>query len=127
MNNVFANVSLPNHEIPDELEDARLGTVIADAINGRYEGADEIMKDVKATASKIGIKIVGDDEINIDDKWDDVFEVRGQRLCFRKHDGACTGSYNVCMLELTNREAKISGSTVFSSRYTKPQVSTTDV
>jgi hypothetical protein len=84
MNNIFTNTSAPHHVMPDEFEDARLGTIIANAENGRYEDAIEIMEDVKAAASKIGIKIVGDDEVDIDGKWEHVFEVCETQLRFRK-------------------------------------------
>ncbi|KAH7083221.1 hypothetical protein BKA63DRAFT_146653 [Paraphoma chrysanthemicola] len=86
MNDVSADVYTSHYEIPSEIEDARLSTITANAMNGRYESAIEIIQDVKAAALQMGIKIVGDDEVDIDDKWENVFEVCERRLRFRKQD-----------------------------------------
>lgn len=72
VNNVFADASASQDKIPVEIEDARLGTIIASAENGRYEDASEIMKDIRTAAVKMGIKVVGDDEVDIDGEWEDV-------------------------------------------------------
>ncbi|KAJ4334688.1 hypothetical protein N0V95_009111 [Ascochyta clinopodiicola] len=82
VNNVFADTSASQDETPDEIEDARLGTIIANAESGRYEDAGEVMKDFKAAAVKMGIKIVGDDEVDIDGEWENVFEVCERQLRF---------------------------------------------
>jgi hypothetical protein len=86
VNNVFADAYALQDETPDEIEDARLGTVIANAKSGCYKNAAAVMKDVKAAATKMGIKIVGDDEVNIDSEWEDVFEVCERQLRFREEE-----------------------------------------
>lgn len=70
----------------DEIEDARLGTIIANAENGRYKDAAEVMKKVKTAASNMRIKIVGDDEVDIGGEWEDVFEVCERQLRFRQEE-----------------------------------------
>lgn len=82
VNNVFADASASQDEIPEEIEEARLSNIIANAENSRYEDASEVMKDVKAAAVKMGIKIIGDDEVDIDVEWEDVFEVCERQLRF---------------------------------------------
>ncbi|KAJ8110047.1 hypothetical protein OPT61_g7000 [Boeremia exigua] len=84
VNNVFADASLSQDEVPNEIEDARLGAIIANAENGCYDDAGEVMEDVRAAAAKMGIKIVNDDEVEIDSQWEDVFEVRERQLRFRE-------------------------------------------
>ncbi|KAH7093063.1 hypothetical protein FB567DRAFT_587509 [Paraphoma chrysanthemicola] len=86
MNDGSPDASARNHEIPNEFENARLGTIRANAMNGRYESAAEIVQDVKVAAVQMGIKVVGDDEVDIDDTWENVFEVCERRLCFRKQE-----------------------------------------
>lgn len=86
VNNVFADASALQDGIPDEIEDVSLGTIIANAENGRYKDAAEVMKDVKAAAAKMGIKIVGDDEVDIDGKWENVFEICERQLRFREEE-----------------------------------------
>ena len=82
VNNVFAGASASRNEIPDEIEDARLGTIIANAENCRYENASEVIEEVKIAAMKIGIKIVGNNEVDIDGEWEGVFEVCERQLRF---------------------------------------------
>ncbi|XP_014556235.1 hypothetical protein COCVIDRAFT_38105 [Bipolaris victoriae FI3] len=86
VNNVFADASALQDGMPDEIEDVRLGIIIANAENGRYKDAAEVMKDVKAAAAKMGIKIVGDDEVDIDGKWENVFEICERQLRFREEE-----------------------------------------
>lgn len=86
MNNVFSNSSPLHQAESKELEDTRLGTVLVNALSCRYESADEVIEHVKHAALKIGIIVVNDDEVDIDDKWENVFEVRGKQLCFRAKD-----------------------------------------
>lgn len=55
------------------LDEIRLGSVIAKAWNGQYENADDIAKQVRASASEFGIAVV-EDEIEIAGGWENVFE-----------------------------------------------------
>jgi len=82
MNNSFATSSL-HHAEPDDFEDMTLGSILVGALDFRYENAEDVMKDVRLAASKMGIRTVDDDEVDIDEKWEDIFEVRNQKLCFR--------------------------------------------
>ncbi|KAJ6194670.1 hypothetical protein J3E72DRAFT_403195 [Bipolaris maydis] len=86
VNNVFADASASQDDMSDEIEDARLGTIIANAENGRYKDAAEVMKKVKTAASNMRIKIVGDDEVDIGGEWEDVFEVCERQLRFRQEE-----------------------------------------
>jgi hypothetical protein len=45
--------------------------------------ADEIIKDVKLAALVAGVRVIDEDEVEIDEKWEQVFEVRGRELHFR--------------------------------------------
>jgi hypothetical protein len=73
-----------SHEETDEFEDGRLGTVLRGVLNGGYKSADEVTADVKFAALKMGIKVVGDDEVDIGDDWETVFEVRYEKFGFRE-------------------------------------------
>lgn len=57
-----------------ELEDARLGRVLVNAWSRKYRSAEEVAEYVKATASILNIVII-DDEVKVDENWEDVFEV----------------------------------------------------
>ncbi|KAK2746089.1 hypothetical protein FQN57_003429 [Myotisia sp. PD_48] len=59
------------------LEEERLGHIFVKAWNLEYENAGEAMLDVKEVIKKMGLKLVGDDEIELDGgiRWEDVFEV----------------------------------------------------
>ena len=80
--NVFLTERHRNYSF-QELEHARLGHVLNRAWNGEYESAKEVADDVKATASEVGITIVGEDEVDIGERWEDVFTVKGQELLFQ--------------------------------------------
>lgn len=72
--------------MPDEIEDARLGNIIANAEKGHYKDAAKVMEDVKGAALKMGIKIGDSDEVDIGAKWEDVFEVCERQLRFREEE-----------------------------------------
>jgi hypothetical protein len=57
------------------LEEERLGSVLLKAWKSEYESAEQVAKDVRRIAENVGIKVVGDDEVNIGEKWEDVFEI----------------------------------------------------
>ena len=67
-----------------ELEDARLGKVLVKAWTGCYKSADEVIEDVRLSALKIGFTICEDD-VDIGEKWEDVFEVRNGELIFKSY------------------------------------------
>jgi hypothetical protein len=67
----------------NEIEDVRLGAILADAINCQYQNADEIIGDVKLAALAAGVRVIGEDEVEIDEDREHVFEVRGRDLHFR--------------------------------------------
>jgi hypothetical protein len=48
--------------------------VLVNAWNRKYTTVDEVAEDVRSIASKMN-KVVMDDEVEIDGKWEDVFEV----------------------------------------------------
>jgi hypothetical protein len=85
MNNTYTASKPPDYvkKMEMELEDARLGTVLNNAMNCRYETADEIITDVKVAALAAGIQVIDEDEVEIDERWEQVFEVRGRELHFR--------------------------------------------
>ncbi|KAH3917753.1 hypothetical protein HBI56_111780 [Parastagonospora nodorum] len=59
-----------------ELEEARLGSVLLKAWNAGYESMDEVMADVRLTANRMGIDVHEDeDEVEVDARWEDVFEM----------------------------------------------------
>ncbi|KAH3973099.1 hypothetical protein HBH64_051450 [Parastagonospora nodorum] len=59
-----------------ELEEARLGSVLLKAWNAGYESMDEVMADVRLTANRMGVDIHEDeDEVEVDARWEDVFEM----------------------------------------------------
>ncbi|EMD65235.1 hypothetical protein COCSADRAFT_160206 [Bipolaris sorokiniana ND90Pr] len=86
VNNVLADASASQDEMPDEIEDARLGNIIANAEKGHYKDAAKVMEDVKGAALKMGIKIGDSDEVDIGAKWEDVFEVCERQLRFREEE-----------------------------------------
>jgi hypothetical protein len=57
-----------------ELEEARLGKVLVNAWNRKYTTVDEVAKEVKSVSSMMDIVVI-EDEVEIDGKWEDVFEV----------------------------------------------------
>lgn len=57
-----------------ELEEARLGTVLVNAWNKKYTAVGEVAEDIRSIASKMDILVV-DDEVEIAGKWENVFEV----------------------------------------------------
>jgi hypothetical protein len=56
-----------------ELEEARLGKVLVRAWNRGYASAEQAVADIKAIAEKVEIVVLGDDEVEIEGKWEDVF------------------------------------------------------
>ena len=64
------------------LEDERLGHVLVKAWTEGYNSAAGVIRDVELAASKIGIKVVGD-EVDIGENWEDVLEVRDGKLMCR--------------------------------------------
>jgi hypothetical protein len=62
------------HNMFQELEDARLGSVSLKAWNKKYESADEVAVDIKSIASTMEI-VVSRDEVELDTKWADVLEL----------------------------------------------------
>ncbi|KAF1923448.1 uncharacterized protein M421DRAFT_425820 [Didymella exigua CBS 183.55] len=57
-----------------ELEEARLGKVLVNAWNRKYTTVDEVAENIRSIASNMNIAVI-DDEVEIDGKWEDVFEV----------------------------------------------------
>jgi hypothetical protein len=53
------------------LEEGRLGSVFLKAWKDQYESAE----DVRKMAKKMDITVVGDDEVDIGENWEDVFEM----------------------------------------------------
>jgi hypothetical protein len=49
--------------------------VLLKAWKSEYESAEQVAKDVRRIAENVGIKVVGDDEVDIGEKWEDVFEI----------------------------------------------------
>jgi hypothetical protein len=73
-----------------ELEEARLGSVLVKAWNREYASADEIAGEVRSIAERMDI-MVDEDEVAVERKWEDVFEVietgprpHARRLEFKK-------------------------------------------
>jgi hypothetical protein len=72
------------------LEEARLGNILAKVWSGQYESAGEVAEQIKTSASKIGITVVGD-EVEIEGGWEDVFEIVdkdswARKVKFKKED-----------------------------------------
>jgi hypothetical protein len=57
-----------------ELEEARLGKVLVKAWSRGYDSAEQVVVDIKAIAEKVGIVVMGEDEVEISGEWEDVFE-----------------------------------------------------
>jgi len=57
-----------------QLEQARLGSVLLKAWNGKYESADEVAEEIRSNASSMGITVNGD-EVQLEENWEDIFEV----------------------------------------------------
>jgi hypothetical protein len=68
------------------LEEARLGNILVKAWTEGYNSAEEIIEDVEAAASKMGITVCEDD-VDIGQEWEEVFEVRNGELVFRSPAG----------------------------------------
>jgi hypothetical protein len=83
MDNSFVACLSPNRVDWNGIEDIRLGTIITDAKKCRYESADEIISDIKLAALTAGIRVIGEDEVDIGEEWEHVFEVRGREVHFR--------------------------------------------
>jgi hypothetical protein len=85
MNNEYTASTPPDYvnNIEMELEDARLGKILIKAMKCQYENADKIMKDIKLAALAAGVRVIDEDEVEIDEEWEQVFEVRGRELHFR--------------------------------------------
>lgn len=84
MRNDFA-IAAPAGPSIEYLEDARLGTVLQHTLQGIYDDADEVIAAVQLAATTIGITVTGEDEIDIDEDWENVFEVCGTEIRFRAH------------------------------------------
>jgi hypothetical protein len=83
------------HDDLQVLEEERLGSVLLKAWKGEYESAEQAAEDVRKTAEKVGIKVVGVDEVDVGEKWEDVFEMvkddewkRGSRMVFSQKEKA---------------------------------------
>lgn len=63
-----------NRNMFQELEEARLGSVLLKAWNSKYESAEEVAADIRAIASNMGITVDGD-EVEIYERWEAVLEV----------------------------------------------------
>jgi hypothetical protein len=81
------------HDDLQVLEEERLGSVLLRAWKGQYKRVADIAEDIKANAEKMGIKVVGNDEVANGEKWEDVFEIVedpawkwGQRLVFKEKE-----------------------------------------
>ncbi|KAF2111821.1 hypothetical protein BDV96DRAFT_498756 [Lophiotrema nucula] len=48
-----------------ELEEERLGPLLVAVWKGQYESVEEVKEEVKRMASKVGIELVGDDEVDV--------------------------------------------------------------
>jgi hypothetical protein len=57
-----------------ELEQARLGSVLLKAWNGKYVSAEEVAEEVRSVASIMGITVNGD-EVELEETWEDIFEI----------------------------------------------------
>lgn len=84
MSNIITRSTALDANKSDKFEDARLGTVLANALESRFQSADKVMELVKVAASQIGISVMNDDEVDIGNKWENLFEIHDQRLCFRE-------------------------------------------
>ncbi|KAI4695875.1 uncharacterized protein J4E88_000045 [Alternaria novae-zelandiae] len=69
-------------KIFQQLERARLGHVLFGAWNEQYSTVDEVVRDVELAAAEMGITISGD-EVDIGEKWEDVFEFKDGKLGFK--------------------------------------------
>ncbi|KAI4665300.1 uncharacterized protein J4E78_002760 [Alternaria triticimaculans] len=65
-----------------QLERARLGHVLVGAWNNRYGNVDEVVRDIELAAVEVGITISGD-EVDIGEKWENVFEFKDEKLGFK--------------------------------------------
>ncbi|EFR05292.1 serine/threonine protein kinase [Nannizzia gypsea CBS 118893] len=69
------------------LEEERLGHILVKAWNQEYESADQVMHDVKEVIVKMGMKLIGEDEIELEvcgGRWEDVFDQDLQFACLEK-------------------------------------------
>lgn len=57
-----------------ELEETRLGSVLVKAWKEKYTSAEEVAGEIRSIAEKMGIRVSGD-EVELDEDWEDVFEV----------------------------------------------------
>ena len=69
-------------KIFQQLERARLGHVLFGAWNEQYSTVDEVIRDIELAAAEVGIIISGD-EVDIGEKWEDVFEFKDGKLDFK--------------------------------------------
>ena len=69
-------------KIFQQLERARLGHVLFGAWNEQYSNVDEVVRDIELAAAEAGITISGD-EVDIGEKWEDVFEFKDGKLGFK--------------------------------------------
>jgi len=59
-----------------QLEEARLGSVLLKAENAGYESTDEVMADIRSTAKRMGIDVDEErDEVRVDIRCEDVLEM----------------------------------------------------
>lgn len=72
-----------NREVFDEryldgtwqgLKEARLGSVLVKVWNREYDNAQEAVEYIKAIAEKMNVVIVGDEEVEIEGRWENVFK-----------------------------------------------------
>jgi hypothetical protein len=63
-----------NPTLYQDLEEFRLGHILAKVWSGQYESAGEVAEQIKISALKIDITVVGD-EVEIEGGWEDVFEI----------------------------------------------------
>jgi hypothetical protein len=77
-NSFYGNEEVFNNRLDrnmyQELEEARLGSVLLKAWNEKYTSADEAAKDIRVIASTMGLVVDGD-EVEVDERWEDMLEL----------------------------------------------------
>ncbi|KAF3483529.1 uncharacterized protein GIQ15_02853 [Arthroderma uncinatum] len=60
-----------------ELEEERLGPILLKAWNQEYQSAEQAMQDVQEVIKKMGMKLIGEDEVELEEvsRWEDFFDI----------------------------------------------------
>ena len=58
-----------------DLDHDPLGPILWKAWSSEYDNAEEVAEDVRKCAARVGLKVIGQDEIDVGKPWEEAFEI----------------------------------------------------